>query len=252
MVLKVTNLEKDFGGIKAVNNCNFEIKENKITTLIGPNGAGKTTVFNLITGLIKPDKGHIHFRGNHLVGLKPYKIARLGLTRTFQLIRLFPKLTAMENMLLVRSNELERFKDLIFNPKKIRHEENLNKQRCMEFLELVGIPEKHNFLAENLSFGQQKLLEIARALATESPLILLDEPVGGVNPKLRDKIRNILIKIKEQGRTLLIIEHDMNFVMKISDKVIVLDEGTVIAEGPPKKIQNNKKVLDAYLGGNKK
>jgi ABC-type branched-subunit amino acid transport system ATPase component len=154
----------------------------------------------------------------------------------------------MENMLLVRSSGLDKLRDSIFNLKMVVRDERKNRVRCMDFLRLVGIEEKYNCLAENLSFGQQKLLEIARALATESSLILLDEPVGGVNPKLRDKIREILVRIKEQGRTLLIIEHDMNFVMKISDKVIVMDEGSVIAAGRPKQIQKNKRVLDAYLG----
>jgi len=248
MVLEIKNLEKSFGGVKAVSNCNFKIEENKITTLIGPNGAGKTTVFNLITGLEKPDKGHVHFKGQDILGLEVYKISRLGLTRTFQLIRLFPKLTALENLLLVKSREIENLRTTILNPRKVKDTENANKERCLHFLKLVGLEEKKNSLAENLSFGQQKLLEIARALATEGSLILLDEPVGGVNPKLRDNIREILIKIKEEGRTLFIIEHDMNFVMNISDKVIVMDEGTVICEGSPKEVQNNKKVLEAYLG----
>lgn len=248
MLLKVKSLSKEFGGLKAVNNCNFSIEEGKITTLIGPNGAGKTTVFNLITGLIPPDKGHVHFKGIPLKGVEPYKIARLGMTRTFQLIRLFPKLTAIENLMLVKSQQIENLRSTIFKPRRIKHEEKVNRERCLEFLELVGISHKAHSRAENLSFGQQKLLEIARALATESSLILLDEPVGGVNPKLRDKIRDLLKDIKKSGRTLLIIEHDMNFVMKISDHVIVLDEGTVIAEGKPKQVQNNRKVLDAYLG----
>lgn len=248
MLLEVKKLEKSFDGVKAVQDCDFTVEENKIVALIGPNGAGKTTVFNLITALIKPDKGDIHFKGEPVIGLQSYQIARLGIARTFQLIRLFPKLTAMENLLLAKRQEGESFISTIFKPRFIKHEEKTNRERCLEFLKLVGLEEKINSLAQNLSFGQQKLLEIARALATEADLLLLDEPVSGINPIMRAKIKNILLQLKEEGKTILFIEHDMKFVMGIAEKVIVMDHGEEIAIGKPKQIQKNQKVLDAYLG----
>jgi len=248
MLLKIEKLEKHFNGIKAVQNCSFVVDENEIVALIGPNGAGKTTMLNLISGLIKPDKGHIHFKGEPLFGLQSYQIARLGLSRTFQLIRLFPKLTAMENLLLAKHQEGEDFLTTILKPKYIKYEEKINKERCLEFLKLVGLEDKRNSHAKNLSYGQQKLLEIARALATESDLLLLDEPVTGVNPVMREKIKNILLKLKKEGKTILFIEHDMKFVMNLADKVVVMDHGEEIASGTPKQIQKNPKVLQAYLG----
>ncbi|MBI4154480.1 ABC transporter ATP-binding protein [Candidatus Woesearchaeota archaeon] len=248
MLLEVKNLDKSFDGVKAVQNCNFNIEENKIIALIGPNGAGKTTVFNLITGFIKPDKGHIHFKGEPIDGLFPYQIANLGLARTFQLIRLFPKLTALENLLLAKHKEADNLIKTIFNPKFIRHEEKTNKERCKEFLKIVGLEDKENVHAENLSYGQQKLLEIARILATEANLLLIDEPVAGVNPVMREKIKDVLLKLKKEGKTILFIEHDMKFVMGLADKVIVMDYGQEIAIGTAKQIQNNPKVLEAYLG----
>ena len=174
-MLEVKHLEKQFDGIKAVHDCDFTVEENKIVALIGPNGAGKTTVFNLITGLTKLDRGDIHFKGMPIINLKPYKIAELGITRTFQLIRLFPRLTAIENLLLARSQEGENFISTIFKPFYIKHEEKTNKERVLEFLKLVNLEEKRNSLAQNLSYGQQKLLEIARALATEADFLMLDE-----------------------------------------------------------------------------
>ena len=248
MLLKIKQLEKHFNGIKAVRDCDFIVDENKIVALIGPNGSGKTTVFNLITGLVKPDKGDIHFKGEPIIGLQPYQIARLGISRTFQLIRLFPKLTAMENLLLAKHREGENFLSTILKPKHIKHEEKANRERCLEFLELVDLEDKSNSHAESLSYGQQKLLEIARVLATESDLLLLDEPVSGINQIMREKIKDILIKLKKEGKTILFIEHDMRFVIDIADKVVVMDHGEEIAIGTPKQIQKNPKVLQAYLG----
>ncbi len=248
MLLQIKNLEKSFDGIKAVNNCNFEVEENKIVALIGPNGAGKTTVFNLITGLIKADKGHIHFKGEPIDTLLPYRIAQQGLSRTFQLIRLFPKLSVMDNLLLAKHKEADNLFVTLFKPRFIKHEERSNRERCLEFLKVVGLEDKKDHLAKNLSYGQQKLLEIARILATEADLLLLDEPVAGVNPVMREKIKNVLLKLKKEGKTILFIEHDMKFVMNLADKVVVLDGGQEIAVGTPKQIQNNPKVLEAYLG----
>ena len=248
MLLQIKNLEKSFDGVKAVDNCNFEVGENKIVALIGPNGAGKTTVFNLITGLIRANNGHVHFKGEPIDDLLPYQIAQEGIARTFQLIRLFPKLSVIDNLLLAKHKEADNFFTTLFKPGFIKHEEHTNKERCLEFLKIVGLEDKKDHLAKNLSYGQQKLLEIARALATESDLLLLDEPVAGVNPVMREKIKEAILKLKKEGKTILFIEHDMKFVMSLADKVIVMDSGQEIAIGTPKQIQNNPKVLEAYLG----
>jgi ABC-type branched-subunit amino acid transport system ATPase component len=249
-MLKVQNLNKKFEGIKAVQDCSFDVEANSITALIGPNGAGKTTIFNLITGFIRPDSGKIIFKNNSIVGMDSYKITNSGIIRTFQLIRLFPKLTVMENLLLAEHQLGESLINIFLKPKQSRQEELKKRKRCLAFLRLVGLEEKAKALAENLSYGQQKLVEIARVLATESDLILLDEPVAGVNPTMRTQIKNILKKLKERGKTILLIEHDMTFVMDVCDKVIVLDHGREIAIGSPKQIVKNKKVLEAYLGNN--
>ncbi len=248
MLLKVKNLQKHFRGIRAVHDCNFIVDQNQIVALIGPNGAGKTTVFNLVTGLVRPDKGDIHFKGEPIIDLSSYQIARLGITRTFQLIRLFPKLTAMENLLLAKHQEGEKILSTILRTRYIKHEEQTNRERCLEFLKFVGLENKKNSHACNLSYGQQKLLEIARALATEADLLLLDEPVAGVSPIMREKIKELLLRLKKEGKTILFIEHDMKFVMDLADKVIVMDYGKEIAIGTPKQVQKNPKVLQAYLG----
>ena len=247
-MLQIKNLNKHFGGVKAVKDCTFDVRENEIVALIGPNGAGKTTVFNLLTGFIKPDKGHVHYKGTPLLGVKPYKISNLGITRTFQLIKLLPKLTLVENLLLAKQQSGEHLLNIIFKPKYIKHEEKENRKHCIELLDLVGLKEKRNHYAKNLSYGQQKLVEIARILATDADLLLLDEPVAGVNPVMREKIKSILKTLKHQGKTILFIEHDMKFVMDVADKITVMDHGEEIAIGTPKQIQKNPRVLQAYLG----
>lgn len=248
MLLEIKNLDKSFGKLKAVDNCSFNVGENTITSLIGPNGAGKSTVFNIINSLSKPDSGIIYFKGEPITELETYQIARLGITRTFQLIRLFPKLTVLENLMLAKRFEGEKLRNLIFKPRTVKNEEKSNKELCQEFLKIVGLQEKQHLEAGSLSYGQQKLLEIARALATEADLIMLDEPVAGVNPVLGDKIKNVLLKLKKHGKTILLIDHDMKFVMSLSDKIIVLDQGHEIAEGKPAQIKKNPRVLEAYLG----
>lgn len=248
MLLEVKRVKKSFDGVKAVDGCDFTVRENEIVALIGPNGAGKTTVFNIITGLIKPDSGQINFKGTPIIGLNIHEISRLGISRTFQLIKLFPNLSVLDNVMLAKITQGEKLWKTLIQPRYILKEEEINKKRCLEFLDLVGLKDKKDEFAKNLSIGQQKLLEIARALASESEFLILDEPVAGVNPIMRDKIKKIIKKIKSEGKTILFIEHDMKFVMDLADKVVVMDHGEEIAIGNPKSIQKNKAVMQAYLG----
>jgi len=227
MILEIRNLEKTFGGIKAVNNCSFEVKKNTITGLIGPNGAGKTTVFNLISGLIRSDKGNIIFNNKDLTKLKPHLIAREGISRTFQLSRLFNNMCIKDNLRLAGAK---------------------TEKQMEEALKLVHVKQPLNKLAGELSYGQQKLLEIARSMTHNQELIMLDEPTAGVNPKVRQELKDILKDIKKQGKTILLIEHDMDFVMDVCDEIIVLAQGSVLKTGKPKEVRKDKKVLEAYLG----
>lgn len=244
-MLKIQNLSKHFGGIKAVNNCSFEIKRGKITALIGPNGSGKSTIFNLISGVIKVDSGKVLFDSKDITNLSVDKISNIGISRIFQKSRLFNNLTIKENMLLAFDNEDEKFWKSFFG---LNNYTNEKKEKIKEMLKLVKMNEHEGKYAGNLSFGQKRLVEIVRAIINPHRLLMLDEPVAGVTPLLRKELSEVLLKLKEKGETILIIEHDMNFVLNLADEVIVMDEGKVIAQGKPEQIKNNKKVLEAYLG----
>jgi branched-chain amino acid transport system ATP-binding protein len=240
-LLEVQALIKDFDGIRAVDHCSFRVEAGSITALIGPNGAGKTTVFNLISGLLKPDAGRILFDHEAITGLQPHRITRKGVSRTFQISRDLMEMTLLEN--LVVQSPTNGFLDL-FKGSIMRHEE----ERAMELLDFVGLTHLAHEKARNLSYGQKKLMEFAATLMTKPRLILLDEPAGGVNPALLESIIERIQLLNRQGITFLIVEHNMDVVMDLCNPVIVMAYGTVLAQGAPEIIQNDRRVLEAYLG----
>lgn len=244
-MLKIQNLSKNFGGIKAVNNCSFEIKKGKITALIGPNGSGKSTMFNLIAGVLTADNGKVVFDREDITNSSIEEISNSGISRIFQRSRLFNNLTIKENMLLALNNEDEKFWKSLFGKSNVCKEDEV---RIKEILKLFKMDVHEQKLGRNLSYGQKRLVEIARAIIKPHKLLMLDEPVAGVTPILRKELAQVLFRLKKQGETIFIIEHDMNFILNLADEVIVMDEGRVIAQGKPNQIKNNKKVLEAYLG----
>jgi ABC-type branched-subunit amino acid transport system ATPase component len=241
-ILETKHVSKSFGGIKAVQDCSISIEKGRITAIIGPNGSGKSTLFNVISKLFPQDKGVMHFNKNNITKKRDYEIAKLGLSRTFQEVRLFKNLTIQDHVEIAISQSDEGLLQSMFRPP------NHNLQHAKQLLEQVRLDKPLSTLVTDLSYGERKLLDLAVALAKPHTLLMLDEPVAGVNPKLRKEIKQVIKSLNKQGETILVIEHDMNFVMDLAHHIIVLDEGKVIAEGKPKNIQNNKKVLSAYLG----
>jgi ABC-type branched-subunit amino acid transport system ATPase component len=249
-ILQVDNLTMAFGGLKAVNNVDLLVQSNSIHSIIGPNGAGKTTFFNVITGFYRPQSGYIRFNGKELAGLKPNEICRLGMARTFQRIRLFRTMTALDNV-LVSCDSLISYNtwDSVLRTKRLKHDEELIRERAYELLEFVGLTSKANQFASNLPYGEQRRLEIARALATDVKLLILDEPTAGMSPEETSEVINLIHQLRDVKKlTILLIEHDMKVVMEISDMVSVLDHGIKIAEDIPQEIQKNEQVIEAYLG----
>jgi len=230
-LLRTEGVQKSFGGVHALDTCTIEVSEGTVAGLIGPNGSGKTTLFNVITGYAKADAGEVYLADRRITNIAPDKVFALGIGRTFQLTRIFPSLTVMENMLVAS-----------------QHSRSGARQRAMEQLEFVGIAGYHASLAGTLSYGQRKLLELAYVLVADPAIILLDEPAGGVNLSLVNHIAARIRELNAAGKTFLIVEHNMEFVMGLCEQVTVLDSGTVVAAGPPDIVRTDRRVLDAYLG----
>jgi branched-chain amino acid transport system ATP-binding protein len=249
-LLTVDGVRKEFGGLLAVSDLDFTIPVGSIVSLIGPNGAGKTTFFNMLTGVYKPTSGQIVFDGTDVTGKPPHAITKLGIGRTFQNIRLFPQMTALENVLVGMHSRLKGgILGSIFGTPRVRREEHEAHEKGRALLRYAGLGRVDDELAENLSYGDQRRLELARALATEPKLLLLDEPTAGMNPQETAAFTGFLAKLRtERPITILLIEHDMKVVMGISERVTVLDYGEKIAEGTPGEIQRNERVIEAYLG----
>ncbi|GBC69859.1 Lipopolysaccharide export system ATP-binding protein LptB [archaeon HR01] len=230
-LLKLVNVTKSFGGVKAVNNVSLEVQPNVILGLIGPNGSGKTTLVNLISGFYKPDAGDIFFRDERITGLKPYHIANRGIVRTFQLTRVFKQLTVMQNMMAALNSHSD-----------------FDSRKFSEILAMMGLEGKEHVVAGNLSYGEQKLLEIGRALMKDPDLLILDEPASGISPTIIERLNKLIRDLKGLGKTILIIEHNLNVISTICDRVVVLNYGEKIAEGTFEEVSMDRKVIAAYIG----
>ncbi len=249
VLLETRNLHRSFGGVHAVKDVSFHVPTGAIKAVIGPNGAGKTTLFNLIAGTLAPHRGDIVFHGKAITGRKPHAVAALGIARTFQTTKLFPHMTVLENVMMgrhtrTRSGFVAGMLNLPWTWREHRHTE----EKARTILDELGLAAHAGEIASNLPFGRQRLVEFARALATEPSLLLLDEPAAGLNIYETQELAQLILKIRDTGITCLVVEHDMSLVMNISDEVVVLDQGQKIAEGPPAAIQRNPEVIRVYLG----
>jgi branched-chain amino acid transport system ATP-binding protein len=249
-LLEVEGVVKRFGGIRAVDGATMSVREGGITALIGPNGAGKTTLFNVLTGFYRGDRGSVSFDGQQILGQAPYEIARRGMVRTFQITKALAAMPVIDNMMLAEPNQPgERFRNLVIHPRQVLEHERGVRGRAMELLKIFNLDELAEGYAGTLSGGQRKLLELARALMAKPKLLLLDEPMAGINPTLGARLLEHMERLShEMGVTFLFIEHDMEVVMNHSDQVVVMAEGRVIAEGEPHEVRKDKRVIDAYLG----
>jgi branched-chain amino acid transport system ATP-binding protein len=248
--LQVNGITKRFGGIVAVDKVSFEVNQGEIVSIIGPNGAGKTTIFNMLTGVYTIDEGEIIFDGNAIHNHKPQEVVKAGISRTFQNIRLFQDLRVVENVLVGTHIKTKySFFDSVLRTRRFRREEDEKVLTAIRILKSIGLDDRRDDYAQNLPYGDQRKLEIARAIATGAKVLLLDEPAAGMNPQESAELLQFIRSLQKQGYTIILIEHDMSVVMNISDRIYVIDHGKPIAHGLPKEIANNEKVIEAYLGG---
>lgn len=248
-ILQVDQLSKRFGGLQAVDGVSFSLRQGAIKAVIGPNGAGKTTLFNLIAGMLAPSAGEIRFQGKEIQGMRPFRVAGMGVARTFQNIKMFAGMTALENVMVGRHVRTKAgFLASMFRTSGCRREEKAIREKSLELLDFLGIADCADILATNLAFGQQRAVELARALALEPALLLLDEPAAGLNIYETAEIGRLIVRIRELGVTVLLVEHDMSLVMDISDEIVVLSFGRKIAEDIPTVIQRDPEVIKVYLG----
>ena len=247
-ILSIMNLSKHFDGVTALDNFSLSLDYGSIVGIIGPNGAGKTTMFNVVSGFLSPENGEIRYRDINLSGMADHRIAGTGISRTFQDLRLIMKLTVLENvMLAMKDQKGENIFHVLFNPGGVKKAEAENRDKAVSLLEYVALREKINDPAENLSYGQQKLLSLACCLASDAELLLLDEPVAGIHPEIIEKILTIITELKGKGKTVVMIEHNLDAVARVSDRIVVMDEGKKVVEGKHDVIINDPRVLEAYL-----
>lgn len=248
MILKIENINKSFDGVKALKDFSCEIHENEIVGLIGPNGAGKSTLFNVITGFIESDSGKIEFHGQEISKHPTHKIIKLGISRTFQDLRLIKQMSVLDNILLcINDQQGEKIQDIIFKQKSILKSEAEDKIKAFDLLRYAGIEDKADDLAGTLSYGQQKLLSVICCIASDSKLLLLDEPIAGINPEMQEKILSIISELTMKGKSVILIEHDMDFIMRICNRLIFMDAGEIVSQGTPQEVRNDPKVIEAYL-----
>jgi len=248
-LLEVRGLVKRFLGVTAVDQVDLAVDSGELVSLIGPNGSGKTTLFNCVTGYLGADAGRVLFRGRDLTGAAPHRVARLGVARTFQQVSVFPRLSALENLLVfLQQHQEEHLLARLLRTSRLRRLEGQAVERARRLLELVGLTEKSDIAAGSLSYGQRKLLAFASALMSDPELLLLDEPASAVNPTMINKLKDHILGLHRQGKTIVLVEHNMDVVMDISQRVVVLDHGQKIAEGPPEAIRRDARVIEAYFG----